>query len=255
MPMKPVTELLPLVRSQPAAAFAARFQQQDIVVAELFEKGRDYRAKPPLHPSTVYDLVARAVGTPVPVGRDARAVVQLDHAAVSRLHLVMAFSPQGWKAMDRSSNGSWLDEERMPQGQAVPMPYGSTVRLGRAMVVRVFTPEQFWEFARQAAPAAPPAPIGGAAGLPPPADPRASTWRFAPVPESLLQPDSGDELEFDNSAPPKAAPSAPTMRVQRPVLPIPPAAPLPPPPPPPAGGGDIEFEFDLDFSDGKGGFA
>src|SRR5690606_9147893 len=129
-------------------------------------------------------------GQPIPVGRDARAVVQLDHAAVSRLHLVMAWAGTGWKVMDRSSNGSWLAEERMPAQQPVPVAYGVTVRLGRAMVLRVFTPEGLWEFARRGAP-----PVSFTAPTPPtttpPADPRASTWRFAAVPDSLLQ--AGDD--------------------------------------------------------------
>lgn len=115
MPMKPIAELTQAVRSTTsAAAFAARLAQRDILVAEPFEKGREYRGAQPLHPASVYDLVARTPGQPIPVGRDARAVVQLDHAAVSRLHLVMAYADPGWKIMDRSSNGSWLEEERMP---------------------------------------------------------------------------------------------------------------------------------------------
>jgi predicted component of type VI protein secretion system len=246
--MKPIAELLPAVRSQPAPSFAARFGQQDLIVAEPYEKGRDYRSQPPLHPASVFDLMTRAPGAPIPVGRDARAVVQLDHAAVSRLHLVIAFAPQGWKVMDRSSNGTWLDEERMPQQQAVPLAYGTCIRLGRAMVVRVFTPEQFWELARRsAADQAPPTPVA-APPPPPPADPRASTWRFAPVPDSLLQPDPGDDSEV---LPPLPR-SAPTRTVPRPAA----FAPPPPPPPPPVKSADaIDFEFDLDFTDGKGGFA
>lgn len=267
MPMKPIAELLQVVRSSPSAgAFAARYAQQDVLLAEPYEKGRDYRGGPPLHPTSVFDLVARTPGQPIPVGRDARAVVQLDHAAVSRLHLVMAWAGQGWKVMDRSSNGSWMAEERLPAQQPVPVAYGVTVRLGRAMVLRVFTPEGFWEFARREAqaPAAFTAPAPPTA--PPPADPRASTWRFAAVPDSLLQPgdDSSDELSLDmgggGHAPPPPPPPPPPAPVGTRSVPRP-AAFAPPPPPPvappaPAGGEDgIEFEFDLDFTDGKGGFA
>ncbi|MCO5165416.1 MAG: FHA domain-containing protein [Planctomycetes bacterium] len=249
--MKPIAELLTIVRSSASpAAFAAGYPQQDFVVAEPFEKGRDYRAQPPLHPSSVFDIVTRAAGQPVPVGRDARAVVQLDHAAVSRLHLVMAWAGQGWKVMDRSSNGSWMNEERLPSQQPVPAAYGATLRLGRAMVLRVFTPEGLWDFARAAVGApkgmvAPPPPPA-----PPPADPRASTWRFAAVPDSLLSPDSSDELSLDldgggRAAPPPPPPAPPTRTASRPVAPAPPGA----------GDEGFEIEFDLDFSDGKGGFA
>ncbi|MBX3470892.1 MAG: FHA domain-containing protein [Planctomycetes bacterium] len=252
--MKPIAELLTIVRATASpAAFAARYPQQDIVIAEPYEKGRDYRGEPPLHPSTVFDLVTRAAGQPVPVGRDARAVVQLDHAAVSRLHLVMAWAGQGWKVMDRSSNGSWMNEERLPGQQPVPAAYGATLRLGRAMVVRVFTPEGLWEFARAAAGAPPPMVAPKPPVTPPPADPRASTWRFAAVPDSLLEPDSSDELslDFDGNRgrgappPPPPPPAPPTRTVQRPAV----------APPPVAAGDDVEIEFDLDFSDGKGGFA
>jgi hypothetical protein len=150
--MKPIAELISLVRTLPAKAFAERFPGQDILLAEVFEKGRDPKGKTPV-PAAVYDLIEKTGGKPVPIGRDARAVVQLDHAAVSRLHLVMAWAGSGWKVMDRSSNGSYLDEEKMPQQQPIPVAYGSVMRLGRAMVVRVFTPEGFWELNRQAAPA------------------------------------------------------------------------------------------------------
>ncbi|MCH6545629.1 MAG: FHA domain-containing protein, partial [Deltaproteobacteria bacterium] len=57
----------------------------------------------------------RKQGKPVSVGRDARATILLDHPAVSRLHVVLAYTSEGWKAMDRSSNGSYLDGQRMPK--------------------------------------------------------------------------------------------------------------------------------------------
>jgi hypothetical protein len=245
--LKPLAELLPLTRTTTARAFAERFPDQDIVVAEPYEKARDYRTRGPLHAATVFMPLARTVGQPVPVGRDARALVQLDHAAVSRLHLVMAWANEGWKGMDRSSNGTFIDEEKMPQGHAHPLPYGAMIRLGRAMVLRVLTPEAFHELARGPAAPVPPSPPSAQG---PPADPRASTWRFAPVQNGLLQPDSSDEL----GAPLTSSPGAPTLKMARPGSSPPP----PPPPKPPPGKVDtdgIQFEFDLDFGDGKGGFA
>jgi hypothetical protein len=253
--MKPIAELLTQARSTPApAAFAAKFPQQDVVVAEPYEKGKSYvgASKTPLHPSSVWMALPRAPGQAVPVGRDARAVVQLDHAAVSRLHLVMAWAGDGWKAMDRSSNGTWLDEEKMPPQQAVPMKYGAMVRLGRAMVVRVLTPEAVVELSRApaAAPAAPPPPR--------PVDKKAQTDRFPAIADNLMpSPESSDELD------PGLGPSSPgavTVRIGGPPSNVPTQrqqrpGPPQPPPPKPAGGDDIEFEFDLDFSDGKGGFA
>ncbi len=247
MGMKPVQELLVLLRASTPRSFADRYPNQDLVVAEPWEKDRDYRKPSRLHPQAVYCALPRAQNSPVPVGRDARALVQLDHAAVSRLHMVMAYTAEGWKCMDRSSNGTFVNEERNPPQQAVPMPYDAPVRLGRAMVVRLFRPEGFHDFVRRMA-EAPSQPV--AAPPPPPSptsDPRASTWRFSAVaPDSLLTADPLGAPEEPAYRP--APPAAPTVRVARPG-----ASAQPPARPP--GSEDIDFEFDLDFGDGKGGFA
>lgn len=252
--LKPIAELVALAKSSTPRAFADRFPQQDLVIGEPYEKGKDYRVRHPLHPSAVFMALQRTAGQPVPVGRDARALVQLDHAAVSRLHLVMAWANEGWKGMDRSSNGSFIDEEKMPAGHAQPLPYGAMIRLGRAMILRVLTPEGFLELARGPAGAPPPPPQQAHT---PPSDPRASTWRFPAVRDGLLQPDSSDELgAFEEPPAPTSSPSAQTMRMPRPASgPNPTVPPAKTTPPAKVDTDGIQFEFDLDFGDGKGGFA
>ncbi len=266
MALKPLSELRALLQTTPPAALAERFAGQDVVLIEPYEKGRAYGPGPQLHPGALFMFLPRAMGKPVPVGRDSRAAVLLDHPAVSRLHLVLAFTDQGWKAMDRSSNGSWLDDQRMPKEQAVPLGYASSVRLGRAVVLRMVAPEHLHRYVQGHSGAAPtPAP-------PVPARP------VTPPPVRAMPP----KFDFEFGADLPAMPAAPTVRISRaelqaaqstpyppaPAPPIPPATPAPPrppaAPPPPAeppqkqkvSDDDMEFEFDFDFgNDGKGGFA
>lgn len=278
MGMKPLSELLLLLRSTTARSFADRHRDQDLVLLEPYEKGRTYDDQSPLHAHGQVRFVPRTPGKPVPVGRDSRSFVLLDHPAVSRLHLVLAYTAEGWKAMDRSSNGCFFDEERLPSQQAVKLAYGRAIRMGRALVLRLFTLEEFHNYARGLG-------SGSKDGPPPPppltGDPQADTWRFPvsairdaappPAPAPVGVPSSGfggEELEADFAfpdRPPGMPASPPTMRF--PVQPQPPrpaaVPPAPPAPPrPPAAPSaprkvkddDIEFEFDFDL-DGKGGFA
>src|SRR5690606_18876454 len=133
----------------------------------------------PLHPGVQVMFLPCAVGRPIPVGRDSRALVMLDHPAVSRLHLVLAYTDQGWKVMDRSSNGSWLEGERMPKEQAVPLAYQVSVRLGRAVVLRLVTAD--WLAAA----------LGGRAPVPAPARPAQSPWPTPTPPVAPARPPSG----------------------------------------------------------------
>ncbi|MCA8924837.1 MAG: FHA domain-containing protein, partial [Planctomycetes bacterium] len=139
MALPPVSDLLAEIQSSDAVSFAASRPEQDVVVLEPNEPGRDYQHD--LHGLASYVFLPRATNQPVPVGRDARATVLLDHAAVSRLHMVMAWTGQAWQFMDRSSNGVFLHEQRVPKEQPTTLSYGTPVRLGKALMLRVFTPE------------------------------------------------------------------------------------------------------------------
>ena len=228
MPLAPLSKFAAVLGGQTAQDFSDRHATEDVVLIEPFEKGRQYGGS--LHPQASYMFVPKAPGQPVPVGRDERAVVQIDHAAVSRLHLVLAWSGRTWQAMDRSSNGCWAAGDRLPQEQAVDLAYGVPVRLGRAVVLRVSTPAELYNMITDAPqtrtflrtepqPAPPPPPPSHS-----PADPGSSTWRF-PKP-----------------TPPAVGGSA--------FTPAPPPRPAAPP-----SSDDVEIEFDLDFDDDRGGFA
>ncbi|MHB2021599.1 MAG: FHA domain-containing protein, partial [Candidatus Xenobia bacterium] len=71
---------------------------------------------------------------PVTVGRGAEADVRLlDDPAdptISRLHIRIQQEAGRFSIVDTSTNGTWLDEVRLEHGCAVPLPGGSTLRLG-----------------------------------------------------------------------------------------------------------------------------
>ncbi|MEZ6185338.1 MAG: FHA domain-containing protein [Planctomycetota bacterium] len=139
MALPPVSDLHDEILSTDAASFASRRPDQDVVILEPHEPGRDYAGD--LHGLASYVFLPRAANQPVPVGRDARAVVLLDHAAVSRLHMVMAWTGSAWQFMDRSSNGVFLHDQRVPKEQPTTLGYGTALRLGKALMLRVLTPE------------------------------------------------------------------------------------------------------------------
>jgi len=264
MAMKPLAEILQLLHSTDGRSFADRHPDQDLVLIEPYEAGREYGPTSPLHQRGQVRFVPRTPGKPVPVGRDSRSFVLLDHPAVSRLHVVIAFTlEQGWKVMDRSSNGSYINDERMPGQTAIPLPYGLPIRMGRALMLRVFRLEEFLSYARSGAQP------GGAPAAAAPPDRQADTWRLPAVPPPPpARQFGGNELSADfefPAGPPPFQPAAPTQRfrvgsgrvAQPPTAspPVPPAPPKPPAPPPKrVSEDDLEFEFDFDF-DGKGGFA
>ncbi|RMG10347.1 MAG: FHA domain-containing protein [Planctomycetota bacterium] len=245
--MRPVSEILLLLRTTTAQSFAERHPNQDVVLLEPYEKDRAYDAGAPLHSQGQVTFLTRTPGVPIPVGRDARSVVLLDHPAVSRLHLVVAYTEEGWKVMDRSSNGSWLDEVRMTKEQAVPLPYEKPLRMGRAMVLRLFTPGAFHAYARGVGPGRPDVgPPQGSLG-----DPQADTWRFpqAAVGTTPGPPSAAQRPQPVPPAPPRAVPPSPRPAprapapAQRPAPPRPVAPPAPAPPPSAPG-----FEVDIEFA-------
>jgi hypothetical protein len=236
--MRPLSEILLLLRSTTPKSFADRHPNQDLVLVEPYEATRTYRAPEPLHPQGKVMFLPRTAGKPVPVGRDGRSVILLDHPAVSRLHLVMAFTPEGWKIMDRSSNGSFLYARGAGSG-AVPAgpqpasdPQADTWR---------FPPQQ-----------------GGGPGAPaPPTVPAMPPSPARPMPPSMPgAPPPGPSFDIDFApAPPSPAPPAPGPPPPAAAPPPPAAAPPAPPRRGPAEEG-MEFDFDFDFDgDNRGGFA
>lgn len=229
-----MSELQLVTRSLSARAFAERHAREDVFLLEPWDRERDYARG--VHGEARWIMIPRELNQPVPVGRDARALVQIDHAAVSRLHAVLAWTGDAWKAMDRSSNGSWLNGERLPPQQAVVVPYGAVLRLGRAFVLRILSPEALHELLRSGSA------VPGGAAPPPPTDPRAETWRFPAVQEGLLLQDAappahGRRVGAEPVLPPHVLDEAPAAPAEGQAF-APPAA--------LAGGG---FELDFDFAD------
>ena len=150
----------------------------------------------------------------VTFGREAGSDVVVAQAEVSRRHAVIAPGEGGYVLTDHSTNGVWVNGNRV-QGSQV---------LSRADVVRVGS-EEFRFYADVApvaakatplsAPVAPPAPIAPPAA--PPAAPAAPV-PAAPAPPSAVQ----------SPAPAAAAPAAPAPRAEPPTAPKPLARPEPP---------------------------
>lgn len=227
MSLAPLSEFQLVARSTSARAFAERHPRADAVLLEPWERERDYSRG--VHPEAIWMMLERELNRPVPIGRDARSTILLDHAAVSRLHAIMAWTGDAWKIMDRSANGVWLNGERLPREQPVSVPYGAQVRLGRAYVLRMLAPEAFHALAGNAG-------AGGRGAPPPPSDPRAETWRFPAV---------QSDGPLTQSAPPPGAP-APVLPAYAFDAPGEAARPESPSfaPPQPAGAFELDFDFE-----------
>jgi predicted component of type VI protein secretion system len=257
-----IAEVLKLLQQTNAADFAGRHASEDLILVEPYQKKRSYGQSSPLHTEGTVRFVARSAGVPIPAGRDARSKILLDHRSISRLHAVIAYTPEGWKIMDKSSNGCWLSGTRCPKDQAIDLPYGAPLRLGKAVVLRMFGADAFFRYATGG-----PAPTGG--GVASQAAPStADTWRLsvdqiqaaanapsAPPPQAQppvqpLEPLTASKFDIDFDFGDEAPQGAPTMRISRgdlkdgtgafPRPGAPPGSPFPPPanspfPPPPAG--------------------
>lgn len=226
MALPPVSDLHDEILSTDAASFASRRPDQDVVILEPHEPGRDYAGD--LHGLASYVFLPRAANQPVPVGRDARAVVLLDHAAVSRLHMVMAWTGSAWQFMDRSSNGVFLHDQRVPKEQPTTLGYGTALRLGKALMLRVLTPEGLHQLVTKLRGAPVPSSGGGFD----------DAWGAPLTPQDPFQVGPGSAA----AAPPPPPPVSPA--------PPPPAfAPAASAPPPHPGAVTEEFELDFDFGD------
>jgi len=205
----------------------------------------------------------QVIGAALVFGRDAKADVVVPGGQVSRRHAEIVATPHGYMVVDYSTNGTWVNGERV-QNQRL---------LARADIVKVG--EEEFRFYADLAPVAPPAPpppppppLQAAAPPPPPppppsaapAPPSAAPPAYAPAhlsdtgfipspmtPVSHVSPRTGEELldldlDVAAAAPPPASPEPPAVSVFQAPPPAPPApppvpvfrAPPPAPPAPPA---------------------
>lgn len=141
----------------------------------------------------------QVVGTSLKFGRDASADVVVAGTQVSRRHAEIVQSPRGYILVDNSTNGTWVNGERV-QNQRL---------LARADVIRIG--EEEFRFYADAAPAAPAPPASAtpvmppASPVPPPPPPTAAA---APPPPAAAAPASAAKLVSTGyfQTPPKGIP-------------------------------------------------
>jgi len=157
----------------------------------------------------------QVVGTSLKFGRDASADVVVAGTQVSRRHAEIVQSPRGYILVDNSTNGTWVNGERV-QNQRL---------LARADVIRIG--EEEFRFYADAAPSAP-VPPATATPLTPPASP-------VPPPPAAA-PASAAKLVSTGyfQTPPKPVPAVPPPAASSPPPPAASSQPAPAPPPPPA---------------------
>ncbi|MFI5280461.1 MAG: FHA domain-containing protein [Gemmatimonadales bacterium] len=175
----------------------------------------------------------QVVGTSLKFGRDASADVVVAGTQVSRRHAEIVQSPRGYILVDNSTNGTWVNGERV-QNQRL---------LARADVIRIG--EEEFRFYADAAPAAPAPPAAGPTPVsptPPPPPPSAASGAppaaakapappavSSPPPPAAQGPASAAKLVSTGyfQAPPRSTPAAaPQPPAASPLPPAPAAAPV-----------------------------
>jgi len=82
----------------------------------------------------------------VTLGRAPNNDLVLPHPAVSKFHLFFRIGADGaWAVCDaNSSNGTTLDDARLPSEQATPLRSGARLTLGEVIEVEVLSAEDLW---------------------------------------------------------------------------------------------------------------
>jgi pSer/pThr/pTyr-binding forkhead associated (FHA) protein len=113
-------------------------------------------------------------GRVVVLGRSLDADVPLPHKSVSRRHALIEMQQNGFVISDLgSSNGTWIGERRLAEGERLPLKLGDRFRLGH--VVLVLAPDEVLEGDEPAPPdPSPPGAVKLAAVAPPRAMPKAA---------------------------------------------------------------------------------
>jgi pSer/pThr/pTyr-binding forkhead associated (FHA) protein len=78
---------------------------------------------------------ARAGATQVTLGRGHACDVEFDEGTLSQLHCVFLKSKEGWRVEDLgSTNGTWVDGNRLPHRQPVPVADGARIQAAQVML-------------------------------------------------------------------------------------------------------------------------
>jgi len=171
----------------------------------------------------------QVIGAALSFGRDAKADVVVPSGQVSRHHAEIVVTPRGYVLVDYSTNGTWVNGERV-QNQRL---------LARTDIIRVG--EEEFRFYADLAPA-------GAAAPPPPA---AQPPRYPDAHAVAQLSDTGFTPSSLPAAPHGRAPSGTPTPPAQPALTRPPAAPAPPPAPPHASGPPALAKFVVRSAPGR----
>ena len=144
------------------------------------------------------------IGGSLKFGRDANSDVVVSGGQVSRRHAEIVVSPRGYILVDSSTNGSWVNGERVQNQRLLPRP--DAITLGE---------EEFRFYADAAAPAGSPA-----AASPPPAPPSGGS----PPPPPMSGPPTPQAMSAPQ-APAAQAPAGPAAAKPAPTAPAPGAPP------------------------------
>src|SRR5262245_8653529 len=158
------------------------------------------------------------------VGRDPTADIVVNDPSVSRRHAIVERRPEGWAIfVQRSANGTWLDNHRVEQAL---LASGQQLRLGAVI----------FQVAMEAAAAAPPAPRPVAPVAAPPAPayvPPAPAYIPPPAPAPAKAAPAANVTYPPQPGPPNPAPARVPVMARTPAyVPPAPAAPAAAPAPP-----------------------
>jgi hypothetical protein len=90
---------------------------------------------------TVVFELASGTGDTLTIGRGSACGIQIRDDSVSRKHLGLAATVQGWAAMDLGSkNGTWIGTTRLPAPAAMTLADGARIQLGNVELFFMLPP-------------------------------------------------------------------------------------------------------------------
>ncbi|MBI3724261.1 FHA domain-containing protein, partial [bacterium] len=126
-------------------AHGGRFQT--VAIASAIAHATKAEALPPLQGYEVRKRPgANAFALMVTIGRAMNNDIVVPHQSVSKFHASLARGPGGeWAITDSSSNGTWVDGDRLVAKQPRVLHPPSCVSLARSIVLVLLSPETLWD--------------------------------------------------------------------------------------------------------------